>query len=256
MTNPSSINPVAFQDKTVIVTGAASGFGTAIAEQFAAAGAQVVVADINTDGAQAVADRLPRAVPFAVDVAVPEQIEAMVAFAVARYGSIDVLVNNAGIPHRICHALDIDVETWDRQFAVNTRSVFLATKYAVPHMPDGGVIVNTCSISAIRPRPGRAAYNASKGAVETLTRALAAELAPRIRVNAVNPVAASTGFVLAATGAAEMTPQDEAQIVAGIPMGRQALPSDVATAVTFLASPAAEFLTGVCLDVDGGRSIQ
>lgn len=256
MSNPSSVNPAAFEGKTVIVTGAASGFGTAIAEQFAASGANVVVADINADGAKAVADRLPRAVSFTVDVAVPEQIKALIDFTVAEFGAIDVLANNAGVPHRICFALDVDVETWDHQFAVNARSVFLATKYAVPHMPDGGVIVNTASISAIRPRPGRAIYNASKGAVETLTRTLAVELAPRIRVNAVNPVASPTGFVAAATGVAEMTPQDEAQIVAGIPMGRQAKPSDVATAVLFLASPAAEFLTGVCLDVDGGRSIQ
>jgi 3-oxoacyl-[acyl-carrier protein] reductase len=256
MSNQSSVNPAAFEGKNVIVTGAASGFGTAIAEQFAAGGATVVVADINADGAKLVAERLPRALPFTVDVAEPDQIQAMIDFTVAQLGSIDVLANNAGAPHRICHALDIDLETWDRQFAINARSVFAATKFAVPHMPDGGVIVNTASISAIRPRPGRLAYNASKGAVETLTRALATELAPRIRVNAVNPVASPTGFVKAATGAEVMTPEDEAAIVSGIPMGRQAVPADVAAAVTFLASPAAEFLTGVCLDVDGGRSIQ
>jgi 3-oxoacyl-[acyl-carrier protein] reductase len=256
MSKQSSVNPAAFDGKKVIVTGAASGFGTAIAEQFAAGGASVVVADVNGDGARKVADRLPRALPFTVDVAEPDQILAMVDFTVAELGGIDVLANNAGAPHPICDALDISIETWDRQFAVNARSVFAATKYAVPHMPDGGVVVNTASISAIRPRPGRCAYNASKGAVETLTRALAAELAPRIRVNAVNPVASPTGFVKLATGADEMTPEDEAAIVAGIPMGRQAAPADVATAVTFLASPAAEFLTGVCLDVDGGRGIQ
>jgi len=256
MSSASSVNPQAFVDKKVIVTGAASGFGRAIAEQFTAGGAQVLVADINAEGAKAVADTLPGARHFAVDLAEPEQIEAMIGFAAAEFGRIDVLCNNAGVPHKIGFALDLDVETFDRQFAINTRSVFLAIKYAYPHIPDGGAIVNTASISAIRPRPGRAIYNASKGAVETLTLALAAELAPRVRVNAVNPVASHTGFVTAVDGTPDLTSADEERIVAGIPMGRQAYPSDIAAAVTFLASPAAEFLTGVCLNVDGGRSIQ
>lgn len=256
MSKASTINPVAFEGKKVIVTGAASGFGTAIAQHFAAAGASVLVADINEAGAKAVADQLPDARAFGVDLAQPDQIQAMIDFAVAEFGQIDVLCNNAGVPHKIGFALDFDIDTFEHQFNVNVRSVFLATKYAYPHMPDGSVIVNTASISAIRPRPGRALYNASKGAVETLTQALATELAPRIRVNAVNPVASHTGFVSAADGTPDLTPEDEVQIVAGIPMGRQAVPDDIAAAVTFLASPAAEFLTGVCLNVDGGRSVQ
>lgn len=256
MNTRTAVHPESFVDKKVIVTGAASGFGTAIAEQFAAAGAQVLVADINGPGAEAVAARLPGARSFQVDLASPEQIRAMIDYAVAEFGRIDVLCNNAGAPHKIGFALDLDEEVFDQQFAVNTRSVFLAIKYAYPHMPEGGVVVNTASISALRPRPGRAIYNASKGAVETLTLALAAELAPRIRVNAVNPVASHTGFVTAVDGTPDLTAADEERIVAGIPMGRQAYPSDIAAAVTFLASPAAEFLTGVCLNVDGGRSIQ
>lgn len=255
MSKASSINPTAFEGKNVIVTGAASGFGAAIARQFAAGGASVVVADINEAGAKAVAEELPRAAAFGVDLAQPEQIQAMVDFAVAQFGPINVLCNNAGVPHKIGFALDLDIDTFEHQFNVNVRSVFLATKYAYPHMPEGSVIVNTASISAIRPRPGRALYNASKGAVETLTQALSTELAPRIRVNAVNPVASHTGFVSAVDGTPDLTPQDEEQIVAGIPMGRQAAPDDIAAAVTFLASPAAEFLTGVCLNVDGGRSV-
>jgi 3-oxoacyl-[acyl-carrier protein] reductase len=252
----SSVNPTAFEGKKVIVTGAASGFGTAIAEQFTAGGATVLVADINEEGAKAVAARLPGALAFTVDLGEPEQIKAMIDFAAAEFGQIDVLCNNAGVPHKIGFALDLDIDTFERQFNVNVRSVFLATKYAYPHMPDGSVIVNTASISAIRPRPGRALYNASKGAVETLTQSLATELAPRIRVNAINPVASHTGFVTAVDGTPDLTAADEEKIVAGIPMGRQALPDDIAAAVTFLASPAAEFLTGVCLNVDGGRSVQ
>lgn len=153
-------------------------------------------------------------------------------------------------------ATEMDTAEFDRMFAINTRSVFLAAKYCVPHMPVGSAIVATSSIGAKRPRPGLAAYYAAKGAVLTLTQALAVELAPNIRVNAVCPVSAPTGFDLNATGVAELPENANAQVIAGIPMGRRAAPEDVADAALFLSSNEARFITGVCLDVDGGRAIQ
>jgi 3-oxoacyl-[acyl-carrier protein] reductase len=152
---------------------------------------------------------------------------------------------------------DLPEEECDRVFATNVKGVFLGCKFAIPIMQrGGGVIVNTASIGAVAPRPGVTAYNATKGAVVTLTRGLAGEVAQwKIRVNAVNPVAAETGFIKTALGVDRIPDELRKQFIAGIPLGRLAQPSDVATAVLFLASPEAEFLTGVCLAVDGGRSI-
>ncbi len=245
-----------FEGKNVVITGGASGFGKAMSEKFAAEGARVVVADINLAGAQAVADGLPTALAVAVDVADEAQNQALVAAAVEAYGKIDVFCANAGVPHRGAPALKLSVEDWDRMFAINARSLFLATKYAVPHMPTGSSLISTSSIGAKRPRPGMSAYYAAKGAVITLTKALAVELAPNIRVNCVCPVSAPTGFDLQATGFAELSETVNEAVIAGIPMGRRAIPEDVADACVFLASDEASFLTGVALDVDGGRSIQ
>jgi 3-oxoacyl-[acyl-carrier protein] reductase len=150
----------------------------------------------------------------------------------------------------------MNVEDFDRMWAVNVRSIFLAAKYASPHMPDGSSIISTSSIGGKRPRPGLTPYNASKGAVITLTRGLAVEMAPRIRVNAVCPVSAATNFDLQAMGTQNLSAEMEANVIAGIPMGRRATPEDVANAYAYLASDEASFITGVCLDVDGGRSIQ
>ncbi len=245
-----------FTDKCVIVTGGASGFGKAMCSRFADAGASVVVADMNLGGAEDVAATLPEAIAVAIDVADEAQNAAMAQAAVDAFGKIDVVCANAGVPHRVCRAIDMDTAEFDRMFAINTRSVFLAAKYCAPHMAEGSSIVATSSIGAKRPRPGLAAYYAAKGAVLTLTQALAVELAPRIRVNAVLPVSAPTGFDLNASGVAELPEEVNAQVIAGIPMGRRAQPQDVADATFFLASSEAAFLTGVCLDVDGGRAIQ
>lgn len=245
-----------FQDKCVVVTGGASGFGKAMSEKFAAAGASVVVADLNIEGAEAVASNLPNAVAVQIDVADESQNQNLANAAVEAYGKIDVVCANAGIPHRVMPAIEMDTAEFDRMFAINTRSLFLAAKYCAPHMPTGSAIVATSSIGAKRPRPGLAAYYAAKGAVLTLTQALAVELAPAIRVNAVCPVSAPTGFDLNASGVAELPEPINAQVIAGIPMGRRAMPEDVADATFFLASDQSRFLTGVCLDVDGGRAIQ
>lgn len=245
-----------FEGKRVIVTGGASGFGAAIARGFAGEGASVVVADLDLPGARRVAADLPSAIAVPIDVADEAQNRAMADATVAAFGGIDVVCANAGVPHRYGNLIDLSTEDFDRMFAINVRSVYLAAKYCVPHMQPGSSIVSTASIGGIRPRPGLTAYNASKGAVLTLTRGLAAELAPNIRVNAVSPVSSATGFDKNVLGFDTLPEMLEAQVLAGIPMGRRATPEDVAKAVMFLASDDAAFLTGVCLAVDGGRSIQ
>lgn len=244
-----------FDEKRVIVTGAAAGFGAAIARGFASRGARVLVSDIDLAGAQAVADEFDNAIAFELDVTNEEQTKDMVATVVNEWGGIDVVCPNAGLPHRGGYLVDLTTEQFDFMWTINVRSVFFAAKYCVPHMSDGGSIVSTASIGGRRPRKGLTPYNASKGAVITLTKGLATELAPRIRVNCVAPVSAATGFDMSAMGIAELPEKVEKRVLDTIPMGRRAVPDDVANAVMFLASDESAFLTGVCLDVDGGRSI-
>lgn len=252
-----------FKNKIVIVTGAAAGFGEAIARRFAFEGGAVLVADVNDENGRRVVADIEKAGGRAIfqhtDVSDGAQVKAMVDACVAEYGGLDVLVNNAGLSHLRGMLWDLAEKDYDMVFAVNTRSVYLGAKYAVPALMarGGGSIINTASIGGVCPRPGVTAYNASKGAVITMTKGLAAELAPmNIRVNAVNPVASDTGFMKGALGIPDRLPDEIKQmLVAGIPLGRLAEPSDVAAAVTFLASDDAAYLTGVCLPVDGGRSI-
>ena len=206
-----------FTSRCVIVTGGGSGFGEAMCQAFAADGAAVVVAGRHGDAIERVARSLPQAIAVTVDVTDEDQNAAMGAPAVSTFGSIDVLCRNAGGAHPPMPLVDISVEQFDQMFALNTRSVFPAAKHCAPHMPDGGAIVSTASIGARRPRPNLTAYNASKGAVLTLTRGSATELAPRIRVNSVCPVSSPTGFERAALGTE--LPEEAAQAVAaGIPM--------------------------------------
>jgi 3-oxoacyl-[acyl-carrier protein] reductase len=246
-----------FAGKCVIVTGAASGFGAATARAFGHAGADVIVSDINLDGARQVADELPSATAIRADVTDAGDIKNLVASAVGTYGGLDVLVNNAGLPHRRGPLEDLSVGDIEFQLVMNVRSVVLACKFALPALRQrpGASIVNVSSIGASRPRPGMVMYSATKGAVITLTRGLATEVAPNVRVNAVCPVAAETGFVKNALGTETFTDEMRQAIVREIPMGRAAVPEDVANGVLFLSSDRAEFLTGVILDIDGGRSI-
>jgi 3-oxoacyl-[acyl-carrier protein] reductase len=251
-----------FKGKVAVVTGAGSGFGEAIAKRFAAEGARVVLGDVHEENGKRVAAAIEHEGGSArfvrADVSRAADVAAMIDRAVGDFGGLDVLVNNAGFSHRATALWDLAEDDYDRVFATNVKGVFLGCKYAVPVMKQrgGGVIVNTASIGAVSPRPGVTAYNATKGAVLTLTRGLAIEVAPfKIRVNAVNPVAAETGFMKTALGIDKLPEELRKQLVATVPLGRLTEPRDVAAAVLFLASDEAEFLTGVCLAVDGGRSI-
>ena len=222
----------------------------------------MVVADLDEVGGKEVAADILEsggAALFArADVSQADQVKAMIDTAVAEYGGLDILVNNAGFSHRMMPLWDLPEEDYDRVFAVNTKGVYLGAKYAVPALQKrgGGVIVNTASIGAVAPRPGVTAYNATKGAVVTMTRGLAMEVAPyKIRVNAVNPVASDTAFFKGALGVDAVPEPIRKGLIEGIPLGRLSEPLDVANAVLFLASEDASFITGVCLEVDGGRSI-
>jgi 3-oxoacyl-[acyl-carrier protein] reductase len=255
--------PGRFDGKVAVVTGAAKGFGEAIARRFAAEGAAVVLGDLDAAAGGAVATSIEAAGGRArfrrCDVAAAADVEGLVAAAVKDHGGLDVMVNNAGFSHKSMPLWELSEADFDGQVAVNLKGVFFGCKYAVPALRarGGGVIVNTASIGARRPRRGVTVYNATKGAVLTLTRGLAGEVArDKIRVCAVCPVAADTAFMLTARGGAPLDDRTRETLVRGIPLGRLCAPGDVASAVTFLASPDAAFLTGVCLDVDGGRSIE
>lgn len=244
--------------KIAIVTGAASGFGKAIAELYAREGAKVVVADINGQGAREVAQAIgASARHFACDVARKAEVDALVAEAVTAFGGLDIMVNNAGYTHKNQPMLNVSEEEFDRIYAVNVKAIYLAALACVPVMErrGGGVIINTASTAGVRPRPGLTWYNGSKGAAITLTKSMAAELAPKkIRVCAINPVIGETGMLEQFMGMPD-TPENRAKFLATIPLGRMSKPSDIANAALFLADPASEFITGVALEVDGGRCI-
>ena len=246
------------KDKVAVVTGAASGFGRGIAELFAAEGAHVVVADLNEAGARAVADAIgARAIAVRTDVTKRADVEAMIAAAVATFGGLDILVNNAGYTHANQSLMTVTEDEFDRIYAVNVKSIYLATLAAVPKMEKrgGGVIINTASTAGVRPRPGLTWYNGSKGAAVILTKSMAAELAPKnIRVNAINPVIGETGMIEQFMGMPD-TPENRKKFLGGIPLGRFSKPSDIANAALFLADPASSFITGVAIEVDGGRCI-
>jgi 3-oxoacyl-[acyl-carrier protein] reductase len=244
--------------KVAIVTGAASGFGRGIAERFALEGARVIMADIDGEGVRAVAVGFgERAVPVTCDVSRKTDVDAMVRAATEAFGGIDIVVNNAGITHRNRPLLEVGEAEFDRIYAVNVKSIYLSTIAAVPHMErrGGGLIINMASTAGVRPRPGLTWYNGSKGAVITLTKSMAVELAPKkIRVNAINPVMGETGMLTQFMGQPD-TPDARAKFLATIPMGRLSRPADIANAAMFLADPASSFITGIALDVDGGRCV-
>lgn len=248
-------------NKVAIVTGAASGFGEAIAKRFAQEGAKVVIADINDNGAAQVVSGIEDAGGTAklqhCDVTSKDDVAALVSTTVEAYGRIDIFVNNAGYTHERGRFLDVDEETFERIYDTNVKSIYLSALSVVPHMrgAGGGVILNIASTAGVRPRPGLTWYNGSKGAAIMLTKSMAAELAgDKIRVCAINPVMGETGLLEAFLGKAD-TPENRAEVEAGIPLGRLSRPEDIANAALYLASDEAAFITGVALEVDGGRCI-
>ncbi len=243
--------------KTAIVTGGASGFGAGIVRKFVAEGARVMIGDINEEGAKELARQLgPQAVSRQVDVSSSSSVSAMAAAAILAFGRLDIVVNNAGVTHDPGPLEDISEEEFDRVLAVNAKSVFLTARHLVPHMKanKGGVILNVASTAARSPRPSLSWYNASKGWMVTATKSMAIELAPvGIRVNAINPVAGETPLLKTFMG--EDTPETRAKFLASIPLGRFSQPEDMGNAACFLCSEEASMITGVALEVDGGRCI-
>ena len=243
--------------KIAIVTGAASGFGEGIARKFVAEGARVVVADRDGDGAMRVADALGvHAEGVRADVTKADDVEAMVRTAIDRFGGLDILVNNAGMGHVPQPLESLDEGDFDRILAVNVKAIYLAAKEVVPRFKaqKKGVILNIASTAGVSPRPRLTWYNASKGWVITATRSMAVELAPfGIRVCALNPVAGETPMLKTFMG--EDTPEVRARFLATIPIGRFSTPEDLGNAACFLCSDEASMITGVAMEVDGGRCI-
>ena len=247
--------------RTAVITGSGSGFGEGIAKLFGAEGANIVVCDVNEAGGNRVVQEIAAAGGKAAfqkaDVTKDADIAALVEAAKSRFGSLDIWVNNAGITHRAAPVETIDEATFDRIYAVNVKALYLSARHVVPLFKQAGrgVFLNIASTAGVRPRPNLVWYNGTKGAVITITRAMAVELAPfQIRVNAINPVAGETPLLAEFMGGKD-TPEMRAKFVSTIPLGRLSTPLDIAKASLFLVSDEAEFITGVCMEVDGGRCI-
>jgi 3-oxoacyl-[acyl-carrier protein] reductase len=243
--------------KTAIVTGGASGFGEGIVRRFIAEGARVIIADLNAAAARALAGELGgAAIAAETDVADAASVALLFEASDRAFGGLGILVNNAGIGHTPRPMETLDEAEFDRLLAVNIKSVFLTARHAVPRMKQAGAgaILNIASTAGVSPRPNLTWYNASKGWMITATRSMAVELAPAgVRVNAINPVAGETPLLKTFMG--EDTPEVRARFLASIPMGRFSTPADIASAAVFLCSDEAGLVTGVAMEVDGGRCI-
>jgi len=251
----------ALQGKVAIVPGAASGFGRGIAERFAREGCAVLVNDLARESGEAVAAGIRAAGGRAQyahgDVSAGPQVKALLEAALTHFSTLDIVVNNAGTTHRNQPLLGVGEAEFDRVYAVNVKSIYWTAIHIVPYfrLRGGGCFVNIASTAGIRPRPGLTWYNGSKGAVITTSKSMAAELGPEnIRVNCVNPVIGATGLVTEFMGVPD-TPENRKKFLATIPLGRFSTPDDVASACLYLASDEANFITGACLEVDGGRCV-
>lgn len=250
------------QNKSIIVTGAGGGIGEGIAKRLAAEGAKIIVNDISAARGEKVVAEIVAAGGtasfFAADVSKSDEVRALVAAAVQRYGTLDVMVNNAGWTHRNRPALEVSEEEFDKVYAVNVKSIYLATVHATPvfRAHGGGSFINIASTAGVRPRPGLTWYNGSKGAVITTSKSLAAELGPdNIRVNCINPVFnPDTGLATEFAGG-PLTEERMVRFRASIPLGRFSTALDVANAALYLASDEAAFISGVCIEVDGARCV-
>jgi NAD(P)-dependent dehydrogenase (short-subunit alcohol dehydrogenase family) len=249
------------KDKVAIVTGGASGFGASIASRLTQAGVKVMIADLNLEGAQATAQQINQqggqARAMRCDVASEADFRALVDATQRELGGLHIVVNNAGTTHRNKPALQVTEEEFDRVYRVNLKSLFWSAHVVIPVFIEqgGGCFVNVASTTGVRPGPGLVWYSGSKAAMINLTKGLALEYARHgVRVNAVNPMIGETAMLGDFMGM-EDTPSNREKFMARIPLGRFTRPADVASAVAYLASDDASYLTGVCLDVDGGRNI-
>ncbi len=248
--------------KSIIVTGAGGGIGEGIAKRLAAEGAHLIVNDINAKLGETVVGQIKAAGGtasfFAADVTQSADVAALVQSAVKLYGKLDVMVNNAGWTHRNQPALDVPEDEFDKCYAVNVKSIYLATIHAVPvfRANKGGVFINIASTAGVRPRPGLTWYNGSKGAAITTSKSLAAELGPdNIRVNCINPVFNPDTGLSASFAGGPVDEERKAKFRASIPLGRFSTALDVANAALYLASDEAAFISGVCIEVDGARCV-
>jgi 3-oxoacyl-[acyl-carrier protein] reductase len=255
-------NKMRLANKVAIITGAGSGLGRASAILFAKEGAKVVVADINDDSGKETVEYIKssggEAIFVHTDVSKASDAENLIKATMEKFGKIDILFNNAGIPHRPIPVEDLPESIWDSTLAVNVKGIFLAAKYVTPIMKKAGkgVIINLASVSGLRPRPGNTAYATSKAAAIHLTKTLAIELASsNIRVNAINPVAADTPMLPDLLSEGVDINEAKKALISGIPLGRLAQPEDVAYAALYLASDESSMLTGSYVNVDGGRGI-
>lgn len=244
-------------EKVAIVTGGASGFGAGITRKFVAEGARVMIADLNIEMANELVSELGDAVQAVeANVAQDASVKAMVAATLDAFGRIDILINNAGTTHLPAPMEEVSEDDFDKVFAVNCKSVYLGAKHIVPLMKaqGSGAILNVASTAGVSPRPRLNWYNASKGWMNNATKGMAIELAPAgVRVNAINPVAGDTPLLKMFLG--EDTPEMRAKFLSTIPMGRFSTPEDMGNAACYLCSDEASMVTGVCMEVDGGRCI-
>ena len=247
------------KNKTAIVTGGASGFGKGIVEKFVKEGAKVVIADVNYDSAKELQSNLgDNTIAVNVDVSKKNEVDKMIEETIKNFSEINILVQNAAIGMKPQPLLETSEELFDKLFAVNVKSVYLGAKAVIPifkKQEKGGVILNTISTAALRPRPGLTVYNSTKGALIPMTKALALEVAEyKIRVNGICPVAGETPMLKDFLGSVNPE-ENHKKFISTVPLGRLAEPEDVANASLYLCSEESKFITGVMLEIDGGRSI-
>lgn len=249
------------KDKVAIITGGGSGFGEGIAKRFSQEGCKIIVNDLRQEGGERVAKEINAAGGKAkfiqADISKSADWQRLAAEALVAFGSLSIVVNNAGYTHKNQPMLNVPEDQFDRIYGVNVKSLYWCAQHVVPifQKAGGGVLITVASTAGIRPRPGLTWYNGSKAAAIVTSRSMAVELAPlKIRVNTINPVMGETGMLEDFMGMPD-TPENRKKFLGTIPLGRLSRPLDIANAALYLASDEAEFITGACLEVDGGRCV-
>lgn len=249
------------KDKVAIITGGGSGFGEGIAKRFSEEGCKIIVNDLRPEGGERVAREVNAAGGKAkfiqADISKSDDWQRLVAETTVAFGALNIVVNNAGYTHKNQPMLNVPEDQFDRIYGVNVKSLYWCAKHVVPvfQKVGGGVFITIASTAGVRPRPGLTWYNGSKAAAIVTSRSMAVELAPlKIRVNTINPVMGETGMLEDFMGMPD-TPENRKKFLGTIPLGRLSKPLDIANAALYLASDEAEFITGACLEVDGGRCV-